>query len=47
MIVAQAVEAFYNHICRRELEAKQMHTPETRRRLRDIMTRAWTAPTKR
>jgi shikimate dehydrogenase len=44
MIVAQAVEAFFNHICRRELEAKQMRTPETRRRLRNIMARAWTAP---
>jgi len=45
MIVAQAVEAFFNHICRRELEAKRMHTPESRRRLSDIMARAWTAPT--
>jgi shikimate dehydrogenase len=45
MIVAQAVESFFSLICRRELEAKQMRTPETRRRLRDIMTRAWTAPT--
>jgi shikimate dehydrogenase len=44
MIVAQAVEAFFNHICRRELEAQQMHTPATRRRLQDVMTRAWAAP---
>lgn len=45
MIVAQAVEAFFNHVCRRELDAKRMHTPETRRRLRDIMARAWTGAT--
>jgi shikimate dehydrogenase len=45
MIVAQAVESFFSHICRRELDAKQMRTPETRRRLREIMARAWTAPT--
>jgi shikimate 5-dehydrogenase len=43
MIVAQAVEAFFNHISQRELEAQQMHTSATRRRLHDIMARAWTA----
>jgi len=45
MIVAQAVEAFFNHVCRRELEAARRHTPETRRRLSEIMNAAWTEPT--
>ena len=41
MIVAQAVEAFFNHICRRQLERAGLHTEETRRRILEIMARAW------
>ncbi len=41
MIVAQAVEAFVNNICRQHLEHRGLHTGETRRRLLEIMTRAW------
>lgn len=45
MIVAQAVEAFFNHICLHELEAAGLRTPATRRRLREIMNRGWTKST--
>ncbi|HKA32469.1 MAG TPA: shikimate dehydrogenase [Candidatus Binatia bacterium] len=41
MIVAQAVESFMNHICRRELEADGLHNEETRRRLAKVMLAAW------
>ena len=41
MIVAQAVEAFFNQICREQLQRARLHTPETRRRLLEIMARAW------
>lgn len=41
MIVAQAVEAFFSHICRAELERAGLHTEETRKRLLEIMTDAW------
>jgi len=41
MIVAQAVEGFFNHLCRRELERAGLHTAETRRRILEIMTQAW------
>ena len=41
MIVAQAVEAFFSHICRRELEKAGLHTEQTRKRLLEVMTDAW------
>ncbi len=41
MIVGQAAEAFFHHICRAELERKNLYTSETRRRILEIMTRAW------
>lgn len=42
MIVAQAVESFFNHICRPALETAGLHTHATRAMLRDVMDRAWT-----
>jgi hypothetical protein len=41
MIVAQAAEAFYNHLCRSQLERAGLHTAETRRRILEIMAEAW------
>jgi shikimate dehydrogenase len=41
MIVGQAAEAFFNHICRPLLERENLHTAETKRRLVEIMRRAW------
>ncbi|HEY2990475.1 MAG TPA: shikimate dehydrogenase [Candidatus Binatia bacterium] len=41
MIVAQAVESFYNYICRRQLEKAGLHTAATRRRIAEIMNAAW------
>lgn len=40
MIVAQAVESFMNHICRRELQAAGLHSDQTRRRLVEVMRAA-------
>jgi shikimate dehydrogenase len=41
MIVAQAAEAFFNHLCRRQLERAGLHTAETRRRILKTMAEAW------
>ncbi|MGH7768122.1 MAG: hypothetical protein ACREQP_11750, partial [Candidatus Binatia bacterium] len=41
MIVAQAVEGFFNHVCRRELEDAGLYTEKTRRRILEVMTQAW------
>lgn len=41
MIVAQAVEAFFNHICRPYLKRAKLYRPETQRRLLEIMAKAW------
>ncbi|HTM08321.1 MAG TPA: shikimate dehydrogenase [Verrucomicrobiae bacterium] len=41
MIVAQAAEAFFNHICRHELEAAGRRTSATQARLREIMNSGW------
>jgi shikimate dehydrogenase len=41
MIVAQAVESFFNHICRQALEKAGLHKPETRVLLREAMDGAW------
>jgi len=38
MIAAQAVEAFFNHVCRRELEGAGLYTEKTRRRIMEVMT---------
>jgi shikimate dehydrogenase len=41
MIVAQAVESFFSHICRQALEKAGLHKPETRVLLREAMDGAW------
>jgi len=41
MIVNQAVIAFCERICRTQLQAKGIDTPETRRQILEIMYRAW------
>ena len=41
MIVAQAVEAFFNHVCRRVLEGAGLYTEKMRRRILEVMTEAW------
>lgn len=41
MIVAQAVEALFNHICRDALRQAGLHDPETRARIAEAMERAW------
>ncbi len=41
MIVNQAVIAFCERICRTQLQAKRIDTPETRREILEIMYRAW------
>jgi shikimate dehydrogenase len=41
MIVAQAVEGFFNHVCRRVLEGAGLYTETTRRRILEVMTQAW------
>ena len=41
MIVAQAVDAFFDKLCRRDLEAQGMDNPETYKRIREVMHRAW------
>ena len=41
MIVAQAVEGFFNHVCRRALKGAGLYTEKTRRRILEVMTRAW------
>ena len=41
MIVAQAVEAFFNHIGRDALRHAGRHNPETRARLTEVMEKVW------
>ncbi len=41
MIVAQAVEALCNHICRDTLRHAGLHNPETRGRVAEAMEQAW------
>lgn len=41
MIVAQAVEALFSHICRDALRHAGLHKPEMRRRVADVMGKAW------
>jgi shikimate dehydrogenase len=41
MIVAQAVEAFCNHICRDSLGRAGLRNPETRGKLLEAMAKAW------
>ncbi|HEY3303453.1 MAG TPA: shikimate dehydrogenase [Candidatus Binatia bacterium] len=41
IIVAQAVEGFFNHVCRRVLEGAGLYTEKTRRRILEVMTQAW------
>jgi shikimate dehydrogenase len=41
MIVAQAAEAFFNHLCRQQLERAGLHTAETHRRILKTMAEAW------
>jgi shikimate dehydrogenase len=41
MIIAQAAEGFFNHICRRQLEEGGLHTAATRSRVLEVMTEAW------
>ena len=41
MIVAQAVEAFFDNICRPYLEKSGLHNPETYTKLLETMERSW------
>jgi shikimate dehydrogenase len=41
MIVAQAIEAFFNHVCRSALKRAGLHSEKTRRRILEVMTQAW------
>jgi shikimate dehydrogenase len=41
MIVAQAAEAFFNLLCRRQLESAGRHTAEMRRRILKAVAEAW------
>ncbi len=41
MIVWQAALAFFHHICNAELRSRKLDTPETLKRIADIMQQAW------